>query len=117
MNGQPVFTHGVSLGVTQSSSRNLQQASNQFLSALQQGNPSLRSRSGFQRASIDGRTAMAISLTNVNSATGRAESVFLVTTQLSNGELFYLIGVAPDSDYNNYQGVFQNILRSLQLNA
>jgi Zn-dependent protease with chaperone function len=117
VNGQPVFTHGVSLGVAQSSSRNLPQASNEFLSALQQSNPNLRSRSGFQRASIDGRTAYAINLTNVNSATGRTEVVFLITTQLSNGELFYLIGVAPDSDFNNYQGVFQNVVRSLQLNA
>ncbi len=39
-----------------------------------------------------------------------------MTTQLRNGELFYLIAVAPDNEYYSYQGVFQNILRSLQLN-
>jgi Zn-dependent protease with chaperone function len=117
VNGQPVFTHGVSLGVAQSNSRNLQQASNEFLNGLQQGNPNLRSRSGFQRASISGRNALAINLTNVNSATGRTEVVNLITTQMSNGELFYLILLAPDTDYNNYQSVFQNILRSLQLDS
>ena len=116
MNGQPVFTHGVNVGVAQTNNRNLQQATNEFLSGLQQGNPNLRSRSGLQRATIDGRNALSISLSNNNEATGRAEIVTVITTQLRNGELLYLIAVAPDNDYRNYQGVFQNILRSLQLN-
>ena len=116
VNGQTVFTHGVNVGVTQTNSRNLQQATNEFLSGLQQGNPNLRSRSGLQRATIDGRNALSISLSNNNEATGRAEIVTVITTQLRNGELLYLIAVAPDNDYRNYQGVFQNILRSLQLN-
>ena len=59
---------------------------------------------------------MSIGLSNVNEATGRNEIVSVVTTQLRNGELFYMIAVAPDNDYNNYQSVFQNVLRSVQLN-
>lgn len=117
INGQPVFTHGVNVGVTQTNSRNLQQATNEFLSSLQQGNPNLRSRSGFQRTSVDGRTALSISLSNVNEATRRSEIVNVITAQLRNGELFYLIAVAPESDYYNYQSVFQNVLRSVQLNG
>lgn len=116
LNGQRVFTHGVNIGVAQSSSRNLQQATNEFLSSLQQGNPNLRSRSGLQRSSIDGRTALSISLSNVNEATGRPEIVNVITTQLRNGELLYVIAVAPDNEYSSYQGVFQTVLRSLQLN-
>ncbi len=115
MNGQPVFTHGVNVGVAQTNNRNLQQATNEFLSSLQQGNPNLRSRSGLQRAAVDGRTALMVSLSNVNEATGRPEIVNVITTQLRNGELLYLIAVAPDNEYSNYQGVFQNVLRSLRL--
>ena len=115
VNGQPVFTHGVNIGVGQTNSRNLQQATNEFLSSLQQGNPNLRSRSGLQRSSVDGRAALTVSLSNVNEATGRPEIVNVITTQLRNGELLYLIAVAPDNEYSNYQGVFQNVLRSLQL--
>ena len=115
MNGQPVFTHGVNIGAAQTNSRNLQQATNEFLSSLQQGNPNLRSRGGVQRTSVDGRTALAISLSNVNEATGRPEIVNVITTQTRNGELLYLITVAPDNEYYNYQSVFQNVLRSLQL--
>jgi Zn-dependent protease with chaperone function len=115
MNGQPVFTHGVNVGVAQTNNRDLQQATSEFLSSLQQGNPNLRSRGGLQRTSMDGRTALTISLSNVNEATGRPEIVNVITTQLRNGELLYLIAVAPDNEYSNYQGVFQNVLRSLRL--
>jgi len=115
-NGQVVYTHGVNVGVTQTNSRNLQQATNEFLNGLQQGNGNLRARSNYQRTYIDGRNAVSISLSNVNEATGSSEIVNVVTTQLRNGELFYLITVAPESDNYNYQNAFQNVLRSLRLN-
>src|SRR6266550_8550664 len=44
---QVVYTHGVNFGVAQTQSRNLQQATQEFLNSLGQGN--LRQRSGFQR--------------------------------------------------------------------
>lgn len=115
-NGQSVFTHGVNFGVAQTSSRNLQQATNELINRLQQGNGNLRSGTGYQRTTIDGRNALAIGLNNVNGATGRQEIVSVVTTQLRNGELLYMIAVAPNDDFANYQNVFQNILRSMQVN-
>src|SRR6266436_5622426 len=115
-NGQSVFTHGVNIGVVQTRSRNLQQATNDYVSQLQQGNNNLRSRSGYQRTYIDGRNALSISMTNINEATGRSEVVNLVTTQTNNGDLLFVIAVSPDSDYSNYQSVFQNVLRSIRLN-
>ena len=115
-NGQDVFTHGVNIGVAQTNSRDLQEATNDFLSGLQQGNGNLRPRSNYQRTSIAGRNALSMSLGNVNEATGRAEVVNIVMTQLRNGELLYIIAVSPETDYNHYQSTFQNILRSLQLN-
>ena len=115
-NGQSVFTHGVNIGIAQTNSRNLQQATNDFLNTLQQGNGNLRSRSGYQRTYVNGHNGLSISLSNTNEATGRAEVVNVVTTQLRNGELLYIISVSPESDYYNYQNTFQNILRSVQLN-
>src|SRR5712671_1727291 len=72
-NGQAVFTHGVNLGVAQTNSRNLQQATNDFLNTLQQGSGNLRSRSGYQRTYVAGRNGLAISLSNTNEATGQQE--------------------------------------------
>ncbi|HXI74689.1 MAG TPA: M48 family metallopeptidase [Pyrinomonadaceae bacterium] len=115
-NGQSVFTHGVNIGLAQTNSRNLQQATNDFLNTLQQGSGNLRSRSGYQRTDVAGRNGLAISLSNTNEATGQPEIVTVVTTQLRNGELLYIIAVAPENDYNTYQTTFQNVLRSVQLN-
>ena len=38
------------------------------------------------------------------------------TTLLRNGDLFYMISVAPQNDYVNFQTAFRNILSSIQLN-
>jgi Zn-dependent protease with chaperone function len=114
-NGQSVFTHGVNFGVFQPNSRNLQQATNEFVNSLQQGNANLRSRGGYMRTTIDGRNALSIGLNNVNEATGRQEIVTVITTQLRSGEVLYMIAVAPNEDFANYQNVFQNILRSMQV--
>jgi Zn-dependent protease with chaperone function len=116
VNGQAVYTHGVNFGVAQTNSRNLQEATNQFINSLQQGSGNLRARSNYQRTYVGGRNALSITLSNTNEATGRPEIVNVITTQLRNGELLYMIAVSPDNEYNNYQSVFQNILRSLQLN-
>ena len=116
-NGQSVFTHGVNFGVFQPNSRNLQQATNELINSLQQGNGNLRSRGGYLRTTIDGRDALSIALNNVNEATGRQEIVTVITTQLRNGGVLYMIAVAPNDDFANYQNVFQNILRSVQLSA
>ena len=115
-NGQAVFTHGVNIGIAQTNSRNLQQATDGFLSNLEQGNSNLRARSGYQRTNVNGRNALAIGLTNTNEATGRTEVVLMSTTLLRSGDLFFIIFVSPQSEAQNYQSVFQNILQSVQLN-
>jgi hypothetical protein len=35
---------------------------------------------------------------------------------LRNGQLFYVIALAPQNDYNNFQGAFRTVLNSIQLN-
>lgn len=114
--GQNVFTHGINVGETQAQSSDLRQATDAFVNALAQGNGNLRQQSGYQRTMIDRRNALAISLSNVNEATGRAEVVTVYTTLLRNGDLFYMISVAPQNDYSNYQTAFRNVLSSIQLN-
>lgn len=115
-NSQAVFTHGVSFGTAQTASRNLQQATNELINSLQQGNGNLRARSGYQRMDIDGRNGLLLTLGNINEATGRQELINVATTQLRNGQLFYMITVCPENEYSTYQNTFLNILRSIQLN-
>lgn len=114
-NGQAVFTHGASFGVAQTNNRNLQSATQELINNLAQGNNNLRSNGGFQRTTMAGRNALWTTLSNVNEATGRPETVRVVTTQLRNGQLFYMIAVAPQNE-RNFEGAFSQIMQSVRIN-
>jgi len=114
--GQAVFTHGVNVGVAQSQGGNLRQATDAYINSLTQNNGNMRQQGGYQNGTIDRRNALAINLSNVNEATGRAERVTIYTTLLRNGTLFYMITVAPQDDYRNYQTAFRNVLGSIRIN-
>ncbi|HEY0378110.1 MAG TPA: M48 family metallopeptidase [Pyrinomonadaceae bacterium] len=114
--GQPVFTHGVNVGVAQAQGNNLRDATDYFLNTLAQGNGNIRAQGGYQRGTVDGRDALAVTLSNVNEATRRSERITVYTTLLRDGQLFYLIMVAPQNDFGTFQSAFSNVLRSVQLN-
>ncbi|HEX6044058.1 MAG TPA: M48 family metalloprotease [Pyrinomonadaceae bacterium] len=114
-NGQPVYTHGASLGVAQTNNRNLQRATEELINSLAQGNNNMRMNGGYQRTTLDGRTALLSTLSNVNEATGRNENVRLITTQLRNGQLFYMVAVAPQGE-RNFEAAFNNVYRSIRIN-
>ncbi|MGH9931683.1 MAG: M48 family metalloprotease [Pyrinomonadaceae bacterium] len=112
---QVVYTHGVNFGLGQTQSSNLQQATTEFLNGLTRGNANLRQRSGLVRTTVTGRSGLSTTLTNVNEATGQAEAITVITTQLRDGRLFYMIAVAPENESASYQTAFRNVLRSLQI--
>ena len=114
-NGQGVYTHGASFGVAQTNSRNLQSATQELINSFAQGNNNLRTNGGYSRSSLSGRTALVSTLTNVNEATGRPEIIRLITTQLRNGQLFYMVAVAPQNE-RGFDTAFDQILRSVRIN-
>jgi hypothetical protein len=114
-NGQAVYTHGASFGVAQTNSRNLQGATQELINSFAQGNNNLRSSGGYGRTTLDGRSALVATLTNVNEATGRPELIRLITTQLRNGQVFYMVAVAPQNE-RGFESAFDQILRSLRIN-
>ena len=54
-------------------------------------------------------------LDNISDVTRRQEQIELFTTQLNDGSLFYVIGVAPSTEFGTYQRVFSQVVRSIQL--
>jgi Zn-dependent protease with chaperone function len=115
-NGRMVFTHGVTFGAVQTQSRNLQQATTEFVNTLMQGSNNMRARGGYQRMDVNGRYGQLITLDNVNEATGRPELINIVTTQMRDGQLFYMIALSPTDEYSRYQNTLLAILRSVRLN-
>ena len=114
-NGQAVYTHGASFGVGQTSSRDLQRATQELINSFAQGNNNLRTTGGYQRTTLSGRNGLFTTLSNINEATGRPETIRLITTQLRNGQLFYMVAVAPQNE-RGFDSAFNQILRSLRIN-
>ncbi len=116
--GQFIFTHGVMLGVENAQSNDLRQATDDYMRALLQGNQHLRAQTrNYQRGNVGGRNALAMTLAGRSPNTGRNEVATVYTTLLRDGSLFYMISVAPQEDYRNYQNTFNTVLRSIRLNG
>ncbi|WP_162199823.1 M48 family metallopeptidase [Pyrinomonas methylaliphatogenes] len=114
--GQFVFTHGVQIGIARAQAAELRRATDNFINTLIQGNSYLRQQGGYQRAYLSGREALRARLAGESYITGRTEIVEVYTTLLRGGDLFYVITVAPQSDYSGFQSAFNTVLRSIQLN-
>jgi Zn-dependent protease with chaperone function len=114
--GQLIYTHGVQVGSIPGASGSLRTATDRLISELAQGNQNLRKNGGYERESVGGRDGLAVSLSNVSEATRRPEIVTVYTTLLRNGDLFYVIAVAPEEEYQNYQRIFLAILRTVAVN-
>jgi hypothetical protein len=102
------------MGIARNESHDLETATSELIDSLRQGNPRLTAQQGFERGTIGGRQGLHTMASNVSEATGGQEVIDIYTTQLSDGSLFYLLGVAPREDYNVYANVFRNVVRSIQ---
>ena len=114
--GQSVLTHGLQVGTEQITARNLRAATNQLIEGLAQSNPSIQHAGNFSNINISGRAGLATVLTNVSDVTRQQERIALYTTQLNDGSLFFVVGVAPAREFNAYRRIFNRAVQSLELN-
>jgi Zn-dependent protease with chaperone function len=114
--GNQGITHGVLIGLAQTRSRNLEQATEEVVSGLLQSNTFLRQQTNYTRATISGRAALATLLAGTSPITRRVEEATVYTTMLRNGQVFYVVTVVPENEAYIYNNTFRNILRSIRLN-
>ena len=50
----------------------------------------------------------------MSDATGGNEQIAVYTTQMRDGTLFYMIGVAPAEEFGRYDGIFRKVASSVQ---
>ena len=112
--GQTTLTHGVELGVTRASSRDLNQATQSLIDGFVQGNSGMRISARQQAFRLSGRNAIATPLEG-QSALGGIEEVVVHTTLLANGDLFYVVTVAPERELQTYGPAFNRVLQSVRL--
>jgi predicted Zn-dependent protease len=114
-NGNTAFTHGVEFGTAQGGSGNLQRDTQSLLQTFARSNPDLHQQTGFSRVKINGRQGLVTQLSNTSEVTGQPEFVQLTTTYLRDGNLLYMIGVAPQTEANTYNNTFNRVRASLRL--
>src|SRR5262245_19070506 len=100
--GQTIFSYGVEFGVVKASSRDLTQATNEWLKAIAQGNPELKLGGAQQQVKISERPGLATPLVNP-SPLGGNEQIGLYTTFLGEGALFYYLTIAQEKDAQAFQ--------------
>ena len=113
--GKDGITHGVLVGLVQTQSKDLAPASEEYVNSILQSNSYLRQQSNYSRTTISSRNAYATVLSGRSPVTDRNEVVTIYTTQLRNGQLFYIAMVAPESESSSYNNAFRNIIRSVRL--
>jgi Zn-dependent protease with chaperone function len=114
LRGQAVFSHGVEFGVARATTRDLQQATDEWLNAVARQNPDLRAAGPQRAVRLSNRTAISTPLVNP-SPLGGQERVSVSTTFLSDGTLFYYLTIAPDRDAAAMDDAFRRIGASIHL--
>ena len=109
-----VFTHGSDIASRERMHESAT-APAELIDSLAQGNPRMSRPSNFRRATLAGRDGMQTTLSNVSEATGKTETIQVVTALMRDGNLMYLVAVAPQDEFGNYQPAFQRVAGSIRL--
>ncbi len=113
--GPARFTHGVQIGIARSTTWDLGSDTLALLQSVWQGNPALRWVPVYQGTTIGGQFGVTTALSNVSAVTGRFEYVSVSTAHLPDGNLLYVIGIAPEVETGTYRRAFERVLESIQI--
>jgi len=96
----------------------IENATNDLLAALQQSSPYLRLVSGSEgRFRLAGGTAVGAVMRGVDPQTGIDERVTVVTRQLADEHLLYLLFITPERDAASYRPVLDAMVSSMQIDT
>ena len=96
---------------------NIEDATNDLIATLEQSSPYLRVASGEQRVRMADGTALAAALHGTDPVTGINERVTVVTRQLSDEHLVYMLFITPERDASRYSSVLNAMVGSMQINT
>ena len=113
--GSVVVTHGIFVGTIAPGSADLAAANDAFVRRQIEINPDYRIARAPQAINFGGRRGYATAVAGPSPVTGVVEVDIIYTTATADGRLFYLITIAPEDEFDNYQRAFTQIVGSLKL--
>jgi Zn-dependent protease with chaperone function len=93
----------------------LDQATNDLLGQIHNDSPYLRIAGSGQRLRVSGGRALAVTLRGVDPSTNVDERVTLVTRQLSDEHLLYVLFIVPEREASRYDGVLNQMVSSMEV--
>ena len=95
-------------------------ATHQVIDQLRQSNPNMRQTSREEDFTLNGAPAKSIMMMGVSPLTdqqGRAvrERDWLVTAARNDGNIYYMVFIAPDQEFNQLRPDFEHMLRSFRM--
>ena len=112
-----LINHYDPFGNNRSGNISLQAATQDLIGEIQRSSPHLQLASNSaQQLRLAGGTALAATLRGNNPVTGITERVTVVTRQLSDEHLLYMLFIIPDREASNYSKLLNSMVGSLQIN-
>lgn len=113
--GDDGITHGALVGTFKSQSRDLATVTDEYVKNILQSNSYLRQNGGYTRTTMAGRSAYSTVLSGTSPITRNVEVTTIYTAMLSDGQMLYLITVAPQNEQRYYTTAFRNLVRSVKI--
>ena len=116
---QSGIAYGTVIDVVQNANASLDQATQEVIQTIQQGNAGTKVLGSVKRLRVNGRDARSVELTGTSPVmqNGKplAERDWLVTVARPQGGMLSLVFVAPDNTFLKLKSTYQKMLQSLQL--
>lgn len=112
--GLIAFTHGVQVGVARSPTGSLEGDTQAVLERFGEANPDFQWTPAYQRIRLGGRNGLTTAASRVSAATTRFVYVSVSTAHLRDGNLVYIIGIAPRGEAGTYRNAIDRIQRSIR---
>jgi hypothetical protein len=108
-------THGIFVGVVPAQARDLASANTAFVRQQIEVNADFRVQRQPVSINSGNREWFRTIVAGPSAVTGVVEVDIIYTTATADGRLFYLITMAPEDEFETYQGAFEQIIRSIRL--
>jgi hypothetical protein len=96
----------------------LQEATSDLVGAIQQASPHLKLvSSNAQRVKMANGTALAAALRGTDPVTGINERVTVVSRQLPDSHLIYLLFITPEAEASRYNSVLTRMVDSMAVSS
>jgi hypothetical protein len=119
-NGQQAILEGVIINhyapFQNGGSGTLKDATDDIAAQVQRSNTYLRLQGAGGARNVGGTRGYAETLAGTSPVTGQPEQVTIATQALPDGHVLYVIGIAPGSQAQAFNGAFDRMLQSLRVN-